>query len=131
MSVSEKRNDHKSHPYTTTNTTAQHPISYHLSIEELPPTLEEEGGYGFRPSSPSADSLNEDDVVDEYAYEYGDEVRSSAGDIPWRPSVKEWLVLICVSIAVLMDAYDATVIVPLVPVRPNFLFSPSIPTFSF
>lgn len=131
MSVSEKRNDHKSHPYTTTNTTAQHPISYHLSIEELPPTLEEEGSYGFRHSSPSADSLNEDDVIDEYAYEYGDEDPSGAGDAPWRPSVKEWLIIICVSIVVLMDAYDATVIVPLVPVCQNFLFSPSIPAFSF
>lgn len=125
MSVSGKRNDHKPHPYTTTNT-AQHLISYHLSIEELPSTLEEEGRYGFQPSSPSADSY-EDEVVDEYTYEYDD--GGHAGDVPWRPRAKEWLVLICVSIVALMDAYNATVIVPLVPVRKSFLFTP--PAFSF
>ncbi|OJJ81705.1 uncharacterized protein ASPGLDRAFT_50251 [Aspergillus glaucus CBS 516.65] len=38
--------------------------------------------------------------------------RQNAG---WRPGVREWLVLICVSIVVMMDAFDATVVIPLVP----------------
>ncbi|KAL5356042.1 major facilitator superfamily domain-containing protein [Aspergillus floccosus] len=41
------------------------------------------------------------------------------GDGEWTPGVREWLVTVCISILVTMDAFNATVIIPLVPVRPH------------
>ncbi|KAL4865496.1 hypothetical protein BDV12DRAFT_188173 [Aspergillus spectabilis] len=34
----------------------------------------------------------------------------------WRPRVKEWLVLTCVSLVAMLDAFDATMMVPIIPV---------------
>ncbi|PYH98029.1 MFS multidrug transporter [Aspergillus ellipticus CBS 707.79] len=36
----------------------------------------------------------------------------------WKPGVREWLVLVCVSLLVAMDAFNATVVLPLVPHLP-------------
>ncbi|PWY79307.1 MFS multidrug transporter [Aspergillus heteromorphus CBS 117.55] len=33
----------------------------------------------------------------------------------WKPGVREWLVLVCVSLLMAMDAFNATVVLPLVP----------------
>ncbi|EAU31859.1 conserved hypothetical protein [Aspergillus terreus NIH2624] len=38
------------------------------------------------------------------------------GDGDWTPGVREWLVTVCVSILVTMDAFNATVVIPLIPV---------------
>lgn len=44
----------------------------------------------------------------------------------WRPRVKEWLVLSCVSLVAMLDAFDATMMVPIIPVGLNaFLFPQS------
>lgn len=84
----------------------------HLSVEEFSTTLEE--GFRFRPS------IRDEDVEDRFEDEDSEArhrrrlaKRQNAG---WRPGVREWLVLICVSIVVIMDAFDATVVIPLVPV---------------
>lgn len=34
----------------------------------------------------------------------------------WRPRVKEWLVLSCVSLVAVLDAFDATMMIPILPV---------------
>lgn len=92
----------------------------YFSIEELPSTLEE--GFRFRPSHPrdeeEGDEENEDYNDDDHD---NDTVRRGNGK--WKPGVKEWLVLICVSIVVMMDAFDATVIIPLVSVCKYIFFS--------
>jgi hypothetical protein len=36
--------------------------------------------------------------------------------IVWRPRVKEWLVLTCVSLVAMLDAFDTTMMVPIIPV---------------
>ncbi|KAL3476062.1 major facilitator superfamily domain-containing protein [Aspergillus californicus] len=36
--------------------------------------------------------------------------------IVWRPRVKEWLVLSCVSLIAVLDAFDATMLIPIIPV---------------
>lgn len=92
----------------------------YFSIEELPSTLDE--GFRFRPSYPrdeeEGDEENEDYNDDDHD---NDTVRHGNGK--WKPGVKEWLVLICVSIVVMMDAFDATVIIPLVSVCKYLFFS--------
>lgn len=35
----------------------------------------------------------------------------------WKPLVKDWLVLTCVSILTLMEAFDTTMVIPIIPVR--------------
>jgi len=94
-----------------------HTRDTHLSIEEFPPTLEEE--FRFRPS------IRDEDIEDRFEDEDSEArhrrrlaKRQKAG---WRPGVREWLVIICVSIVVMMDAFDATVVIPLVPVG-NYAF---------
>lgn len=34
----------------------------------------------------------------------------------WQPGVRDWLVFICIIILAMMDAFDATVLVPMLPV---------------
>lgn len=34
----------------------------------------------------------------------------------WRPGVRDWLVFICIVILAMMDAFDATVLIPVLPV---------------
>lgn len=34
----------------------------------------------------------------------------------WQPGVRDWLVFICIIILAMMDAFDATVLVPALPV---------------
>lgn len=34
----------------------------------------------------------------------------------WRPNVRDWLVFICIVILAMMDAFDATVLIPVLPV---------------
>ncbi|KAL4940045.1 hypothetical protein BDV06DRAFT_213815 [Aspergillus oleicola] len=41
---------------------------------------------------------------------------SSIESAIWRPRVKEWLVLSCVSLVAILDAFDATMMVPIIPV---------------
>lgn len=36
--------------------------------------------------------------------------------VVWRPRLGEWLVLICVSFVAMLDAFDATMLVPIIPV---------------
>ncbi|KAL2865731.1 major facilitator superfamily domain-containing protein [Aspergillus lucknowensis] len=38
------------------------------------------------------------------------------GSIVWRPGVREWLVLSCVSLVAMMDAFAATMVTPIIPV---------------
>lgn len=84
----------------------------HLSVEEFSPTLEE--GFRFRPSIRDGDAEHQfEDEDSEARHRRRLAKRQNAG---WRPGVREWLVLICVSIVVMMDAFDATVVIPLVPV---------------
>lgn len=34
----------------------------------------------------------------------------------WRPGVRDWLVFICIVILTMMDSFDATVLIPMLPV---------------
>lgn len=34
----------------------------------------------------------------------------------WQPGVRDWLVFICIVILAMMDAFDATVLIPMLPV---------------
>lgn len=34
----------------------------------------------------------------------------------WRPGVRDWLVFICIVILAMMEAFDATVLIPILPV---------------
>lgn len=92
----------------------------YFSIEELPSTLEE--GFRFRPSHPRDEEEGDEENEDEYDDDNQDNDAVQRGNGKWKPGVKEWLVLICVSIVVMMDAFDATVIIPLVSVC-KYLFS--------
>lgn len=124
MGVSEKEHDQKPHQYTVHNTTTVYrPTSLQFSIDELHPTIEDTE-HRYRPSS--AGSFTEDGVIDEYTYEYKDGKHGKTRNGHWKPSVREWLVLICVSAVVMMDAYNATVIVPMVPVCDHLSFSVSL-----
>lgn len=40
-------------------------------------------------------------------------------DQQWRPGVRDWLVFICIVILAMMDAFDAAVLIPVLPVRPS------------
>ncbi|GES64699.1 MFS multidrug transporter [Aspergillus terreus] len=46
------------------------------------------------------------------------------GDGDWTPGVREWLVTVCVSILVTMDAFNATVVIPLIPDLSSTLVQP-------
>lgn len=123
MGVPEKEHDLEPHSYTipNTTTTVYRPTSLQYSIHELQPAVEDREHW-YRPSSPSAGSLTEDGMIDEYTFEYKDNRHDRTRNGHWKPNVREWLVLICVSAVVMMDAYNATVIVPMVPVcEPLFL----------
>lgn len=117
MGVSEKEHDLKRHSHTipNTTTTVYRPTSLQFSIHELQSTVEDTE-YRYRPSSPSVGSLTEDGVTDEYTFDYKNGRHGKTRNGHWKPNVREWLVLICVSAVVMMDAYNATVIVPMVPV---------------
>lgn len=89
----------------------------HFRFEEFSPTLEE--GFQFRPLVRDEDVEHQfEDEDSEARHSRRLAKRQNAG---WRPGVREWLVLICVSIVVMMDAFDATVVIPLVPVC-NYAF---------
>lgn len=89
----------------------------HLSVEEFSPTLEE--GFRYRPFFRDDEEDQDEDEDSEARHRRRLAKRQNAG---WRPGVKEWLVLVCVSIVVMMDAFDATVVIPLVPVC-NYILS--------
>ncbi|KAL4807870.1 major facilitator superfamily domain-containing protein [Aspergillus unguis] len=57
-------------------------------------------------------------LVDSLCLEHGPSSDSSTDleSIVWRPRLKEWLVLICVSLVAMLDAFDATMVVPIIPV---------------
>lgn len=84
----------------------------HLSVEEFSPTLEE----GFRLRPPVCDEDVEHQFEDDDSEARNRRRLAKRENAGWRPGVREWLVLICVSIVVMMDAFDATVVIPLVPV---------------
>ncbi|KAL5343025.1 major facilitator superfamily domain-containing protein [Aspergillus crustosus] len=44
------------------------------------------------------------------------EASTSLERIVWRHGVKEWLVLVCVSLVAMLDAFDAMMMVPIIPV---------------
>lgn len=41
---------------------------------------------------------------------------ADSDSIVWRPRLGEWLVLICVSFVAMLDAFDTTMMVPIIPV---------------
>ncbi|KAL4894729.1 major facilitator superfamily domain-containing protein [Aspergillus ambiguus] len=45
-------------------------------------------------------------------------------DTEWKPGVREWLVTTCISILVTMDAFNATIIIPLIPSLSTILMQP-------
>lgn len=58
---------------------------------------------------------------DDDTFSYTDTVELSVavanpGSREWRPRVKEWLVLICISILTMLVAFDATMVIPFIPV---------------
>jgi hypothetical protein len=60
---------------------------------------------------------------DDDTFSYTDTVELSVavanpGSRERRPRVKEWLVLICISILTMLVAFDATMVIPFIPVRP-------------
>jgi hypothetical protein len=62
-------------------------------------------------------------IYDDDAFSYTDTVElvefvtvANPGTRAWRPRVKEWLVLICVSILTMLVAFDATMVIPFIPV---------------
>ena len=99
----------------------------YFSIEELPSTLDE--GFRFRPSHPRDEEEGGEEIDDNENDHDNDTVRHGNGK--WKPGVKEWLVLICVSIVVMMDAFDATVIIPLVSVCKYLSFFLLVISFKF
>lgn len=44
------------------------------------------------------------------------ESEPSPDEQQWRPGVRDWLVFICIVILAMMDAFDATVLIPVLPV---------------
>lgn len=44
------------------------------------------------------------------------ECEHSPDERQWRPGVRDWLVFICIVILAMMDAFDATVLIPILPV---------------
>lgn len=40
----------------------------------------------------------------------------SAEDTQWQPGVRDWLVFVCVIVLATMDAFDATILIPQLPV---------------
>lgn len=44
------------------------------------------------------------------------ESEPSAEEQQWRPGVRDWLVFICIVILAMMDAFDAAVLIPVLPV---------------
>lgn len=59
---------------------------------------------------------------DDDAFSYTDTVELSVtvantGNREWSPRVKEWLVLICVSLLTMLVSFDATMVIPFLPVR--------------
>ncbi|KAL4913301.1 major facilitator superfamily domain-containing protein [Aspergillus aurantiobrunneus] len=47
---------------------------------------------------------------------FSDSSADLGGIIGWRPRLKEWLVLSCVSLVAMLDAFDATMMAPIIPV---------------
>lgn len=45
---------------------------------------------------------------------------ASPDEQQWRPDVRAWLVFICIVILAMMDAFDATVLIPVLPVSDGF-----------
>jgi hypothetical protein len=43
----------------------------------------------------------------------------------WQPGVRDWLVFICIVILAMMDAFDATVLIPMLPVGSILLITTS------
>lgn len=39
-----------------------------------------------------------------------------SGKEQWRPGVRDWLMFICIVTLAIMDAFDATVLIPVLPV---------------
>jgi hypothetical protein len=51
-----------------------------------------------------------------------------ADEQQWRPGVRDWLVFICIAILAMMDAFDASVLIPTLPVsRTRILVLKSVP----
>lgn len=48
------------------------------------------------------------------------ESEPSPDEQQWRPGVRDWLVFICIVILAMMDAFDATVLIPVLPVGCDF-----------
>ncbi|KAJ5152120.1 hypothetical protein N7492_010415 [Penicillium capsulatum] len=48
---------------------------------------------------------------------------------PWQPSVRDWLIFCCVIVLAMMDAFDATILIPSLPHLANTFDKPLVLTF--
>ncbi|KAL4800897.1 major facilitator superfamily domain-containing protein [Aspergillus venezuelensis] len=71
---------------------------------------------GFRPEL--HEDLNAEDLLESIylAHPPCSASSTSIESAVWRPRVKEWLVLTCVSLVSILDAFDATMMAPIIPV---------------
>ncbi|KAL4991242.1 major facilitator superfamily domain-containing protein [Aspergillus falconensis] len=63
--------------------------------------------------SPSAEDLVESIYLEHPPFS---DLSADSESIVWRPRLREWLVLSCVSFVAMLDAFDTTTMVPIIPV---------------
>ncbi|RDW78838.1 uncharacterized protein DSM5745_05690 [Aspergillus mulundensis] len=71
---------------------------------------------GFRTQlheNPSTEDLVESIYLEQPPFS---DTSADLESIIWRPRLREWLVLSCVSLVAMLDAFDATMMVPIIPV---------------
>lgn len=70
--------------------------------------------FGPRTSVQSVDDVTPNSALESTIQLFDSEL--SSDEQQWRPGVRDWLVFICIVILAMMDAYDATVLIPVLPV---------------
>lgn len=74
---------------------------------------ESKSALGPHASLQSVDDVKTDPAQDSKIHLFENEIPP---DTQWRPGVRDWLVFICIVIIAMMDAFDATVLIPMLPV---------------
>lgn len=69
---------------------------------------------GPHASVQSVDDVKSDPAQESTIHLFANEISTDSQE--WRPSVRDWLIFICIVILSMMDAFDATVLIPMLPV---------------
>ncbi|KAJ5243093.1 uncharacterized protein N7469_001420 [Penicillium citrinum] len=68
---------------------------------------------GPHASVQSVDDVKSDPAQESTIHLFANEISTDSQE--WRPNVRDWLIFICIVILSMMDAFDATVLIPMLP----------------